>query len=88
MKEETTETRKRKKEWKHNDPKPKGQSKSNAKRGTYSNKSLSQTKISNKLPNLTPKGTRKEKEQLNTKIVNTHTHTHTHTHTKIRIEIK
>ena len=48
-------------------------------RGTYSNKSLSQRKISNKLLNLTPKGTRKEKEQLNTKIV-THTHTHTHTH--------
>ena len=35
-------------------------SKSNAKRETYSNKSLSQRKISNKLPNLTPKETRKK----------------------------
>ena len=57
--------------WKHNDPKPMGCSKSNSKRDVYSDTILPQEtrkKISNKQPNLTPKGTR-EKNKQNPKLV-------------------
>ena len=46
--------------WKHDDPKPMGQSKSSSKRQIYSNTILPQgtRKISNKQPNFTPIATR------------------------------
>ena len=49
-----------KSQWKHNDPKPMGCSKSSCKREVYSNTILPQEtrKISNEQPNLTPKATR------------------------------
>ena len=48
-------------QWKYDDPKPMGYSKSSSKREVYSNTILPQEtrKISSKLPKLTPKGTRK-----------------------------
>jgi len=47
-------------QWKHNDTKPMGCSKSSSKREVYTNTILSQEirKISNKQPNLTPQATR------------------------------
>ena len=50
-------------QWKHNDPKPMGFSKSSSKREVYSNTSLPEEtrKISNKQSNLTPKGTRERR---------------------------
>ena len=47
-------------QWKHDDPKPMGCSKSSSKREVYSYTSLPQEtrKILNKQSNLTPKGTR------------------------------
>ena len=47
-------------QWKHDDPKPMGCSKSSSKREVYSNTSLPQEtrKISNKQRNLTPKAIR------------------------------
>ena len=50
-------------QWKHNDPKPMGCSKSGSKREVYSNTSLYQDtrKIPNKQSNLTPKGTRERR---------------------------
>ena len=50
-------------EWKHDDPKPMGYSKSSSKREVYSYTSLPQEtrKISNKQSNLTPKGTRERR---------------------------
>ena len=50
-------------QWKHDDPKPIGCSKSNSKREVYSNTIVLQEtrKISNKQPNLTPKATRERR---------------------------
>ena len=50
-------------QWKHDDPKPTGCSKSSSKREVYSNTSLPQQirKISNKQPNLTPKALRERR---------------------------
>ena len=50
-------------QWKHDDPKSMGCSKSSTKREVYSYTSLPQEtrKISNKEPNLTPKGTRERR---------------------------
>ena len=50
-------------QWKHDDPKPMGCSKSSSKRDVYSNTILPQgtRKIWNKQPNLTPKATGKRK---------------------------
>ena len=50
-------------QWKHDDPKPMGCSKSSSNREVYSNTSLPQEtrKISNKQSNLTPKGTRERR---------------------------
>ena len=55
-------------QWKHNNPKPMGHSKSSAKREVYNNTVLTQEtiKISIKQPNLAPKatrGTRRNKTQ-------------------------
>ena len=49
--------------WKHNDPKPIGCSESSSKREVCSDTSLPQEirKISNKQPNLIPKGTRERR---------------------------
>ena len=49
-----------KSQWKHDDPKPMGCSKSSSKREVYSNTILPQEtrKISNKQPNLTPRAIR------------------------------
>ena len=50
-------------QWKHDDPKPMGHSKSGSKRELYSNKTLPQEKrkISNKQTNLTPKAIRERR---------------------------
>ena len=50
-------------EWKHDNPKPMGCSKSSSKREVYSNTSLTKEKrkISSKQSNLTPKGTRERR---------------------------
>ena len=52
---------------KHNSPKSLGCSKSNSKREVYSNRGLPQEsrKISNKLPNLTPKRRQKKNNKQN-----------------------
>lgn len=53
--------------WKHNGLKPLGSTKSSSKRKVYSNTGLPQEArtISNKQPNLTPKGTRKRTKTQN-----------------------
>ena len=50
-------------QWKHDDPKPMGCSKSSSKRDVYSYTSLPKEtrKISNKQSNVTPKGTRERR---------------------------
>ena len=50
-------------QWRHNDPKPVGCSKSSSKREVNSNTSLPQKlrKIANEQPNLTPKATRERR---------------------------
>ena len=50
-------------QWKHNDPKPMGHSKSSSKREVYSNTilPLETRNISNKKPNLTPKAIRERR---------------------------
>ena len=59
IKEEVKKIPRNKWQWKHDDPKPMGCSKSSSKREVYSNTNLPQEtrKISNKLSNLTSKGT-------------------------------
>ena len=52
-----------KRQWKHDDPKPMGCSKSSSKREVYGNSTSPQEprKISNKQPNLIPKATRERR---------------------------
>ena len=54
-------------QWKHDDPKPMGYSKSSSKRKVYSNTILPQEtrEISNKQPNLTPKAVRERRTKKN-----------------------
>ena len=51
--------------WKHDNPKPMGFSKSNAKKEVHSNRSLPQEtrETSNKQPNFTPKATRERRKE-------------------------
>ena len=57
-------------QWKHNDPKPMGCSKSSSKREVYGNTILPQEtrNISNKQPNLTPKQLEKEEPKKTPKL--------------------
>ena len=63
IKEEILKIPRKKWQWKHDDPKPMGCSKSSSKREVYSNMILPQEirKISNKQPNLTPKAIRERR---------------------------
>ena len=63
MKEEIKKLLRKKWQWKHDDPKPMGCSKSSSKSEVYSNTILPQEtrNISNKQPNLTPKAIRERR---------------------------
>ena len=63
IKEESLKIHWKKWQWKQDNPKPKGCSKSSSKREVYSNTSLAQQirKISDKQSNITPKGTRERR---------------------------
>ena len=63
IREEILKIHRNKWQWKHNDSKPMGHSKSSSKKEVYSNLISPQDtrKISNKQSNLTPKGTRERR---------------------------